>query len=342
MKGKVFVGLSGGVDSAVSAALLKKEGYDVTGVFIKIWQPQFIECTWEKDRLDAMRVAVSLGVPFREIDLSDAYLRNVVEEMTTGYASGYTPNPDVSCNERIKFGAYADWAFQNGAEYVATGHYARVENTNGEHQLLRGTDPEKDQSYFLYRIPRPHLRKVLFPVGGYLKSEVRALARDLALPVAAKHDSQGLCFVGDVDMRTFLRRFIPIEAGDVLDVSGTHIGRHEGAALYTVGQRHGFALDGERGGSPHYVTAIDIRANTITVSPRKEDAMRTLCSLRDAHWLIDAPPLQAAAQARYREAPASVRLENAMVHFDTPHVLSPGQDIVFYDGERCLGGGKIA
>jgi tRNA-uridine 2-sulfurtransferase len=211
MPKRVFVGLSGGVDSAVSAALLKRNGYEVTAVFIKIWRPEFYECTWEKDRIDAMRVAVALGMPFREVDLSDAYEGKVVRDMTESYAAGRTPNPDVECNEKIKFGAFFDWAIAEGADALATGHYARVADAPDGTALMRGIDDDKDQSYFLYRIARAHMSRVMFPVGDMRKADVRRLAIDFSLPVAHKKDSQGLCFVGDVSMADFLARYIDVQ-----------------------------------------------------------------------------------------------------------------------------------
>lgn len=339
---RVFVGLSGGVDSAVSAALLKKAGYDVTGVFIKIWQPTFLECTWEKDRLDAMRVAVALGIPFKEVDLSDEYERQVVREMVDSYAKGITPNPDVTCNEKIKFGSFYQWARAEGAGKVATGHYARIEDRQGM-KLVRGADLAKDQSYFLYRIPRESLAHVLFPIGGFAKSEVRRIARSLQLPVAHKNDSQGLCFVGDVNMRDFLMRYIAVEKGDVLDMQGNRIGKHDGAALYTVGQRHGFTA---RTNQQHYVVRIDATANTITVSPRKTDCASRGAQILSEHWLCDLPRVSSLiGQSRYREAPFSLSINQTKLGweatFDEPHIVSPGQSLVLYDGDICIGGGLI-
>lgn len=344
----VFVGLSGGVDSATSAALLKEQGYNVVGVFIKIWQPEFIECTWTKDRLDAMRVAAFLNIPFKEIDLSDQYKKTVVQEMIESYQRGETPNPDVACNERIKFGVFAQWCLQNGADLIATGHYARVERLGDDVALLRGVDSEKDQSYFVYRIPKDILAKTLFPVGAMKKSEVREHAARFGLPVATKHDSQGLCFVGDVSMRDFLRRYIDIPEGAVLNQSGEVVGKHEGAALYTLGQRHGFTLTASSDQQkPHFVIDLDTTDNTITVSEDKADAARKFALLRDMHWL--ATPNQHTAytvQARYREAPVPARIEagedKASVIFDTPHIAMRGQSVVVYDGDRCIGGGVIA
>ena len=341
MANTIVVGLSGGVDSATSAALLKEEGFQVVGAFIKIWQPEFIECTWAKDRLDAMRVATVLGIPFREVDLSQEYKKEVIGRMIASYESGETPNPDVVCNRTIKFGAFAKWARENGADAIATGHYARVRKTFGSAELLRGVDPDKDQSYFLHSLDRRDLMRAVFPVGELTKTQVRAKARRFGLPVSEKHDSQGLCFVGDVTMRDFLKRYISVSDGLVLDTKGRVIGEHEGAALYTIGQRHGFTVEGT---VPQYVTAIDIKKNTIRVSPERALAGKRKVFVAPVHWIGDAPamPARLFAQSRYREAPVPVTLsreENAsVVTFDAPHIASPGQSIVFYDGDICLGG----
>jgi tRNA-specific 2-thiouridylase len=347
MSKTVFVGLSGGVDSAVSAALLKERGFNVVGAFIKIWRPEFIECTWKEDRLDAMRVAAALGIPFKEIDLSDEYKKEVVDPMIENYRNGITPNPDVLCNRHIKFGAFAKWAFAEGADMVATGHYARIENHGSKHQLLRGVDTSKDQSYFLYRLDTHDLARTLFPIGNIEKKQVRALAQKYELPVAEKADSQGLCIIGDISMRDALARFIPVEEGKVLDGEGEVIGTHEGAALYTVGQRHGFIVAGERGQVPHYVTHIDVATNTITVSAERNAAARLEISLRDMHWVNTAPamPAQVQVQTRYRETPidaeVSLHDEKVHIHFNEPHIASPGQSLVIYHGDICLGGGVI-
>jgi len=349
MSKKAYVGLSGGVDSAVSAALLKRGGYDVVGVFIKIWQPEFIECTWEKDRIDAMRVAVALDIPFREIDLSDEYKRDVVERMVESYRTGETPNPDVTCNERVKFGSFYDWARADGADMVATGHYARIQKAeDGSYGLYRGVDAEKDQSYFLHRVSRDHLPYILFPVGGLHKSDVRELARSMRLPVAQKHDSQGLCFVGDVSMRDFLRRYIDVKEGDVLSTSGEVIGTHDGAALYTVGQRHGFRIAVAEPAKPHYVVRIDATLNAITVSDKREDTEVLEARLVDLHWLQDLEmPPTAEGQSRYREQIFTMVLrqdsrDKCIAIFNSPHTVSKGQSLVVYRGELCLGGGRIA
>ncbi len=344
---KVYIGISGGVDSGTSAAFLKEQGYDVTGVFIKIWQPEFIECTWREDRLDALRVCANLGIPFREIDLSEEYKRDVVDAMVADYGSGITPNPDVLCNEKIKFGAFMRWALDEGADRIATGHYAQVGEHDGRAVLMRAFDQTKDQSYFLYRISAEYLNKVIFPIGGMRKSDVRAAARRFDLPVAEKPDSQGLCFVGDVSMRDFLRRFITVESGSVIDMGGNIVGEHDGAALYTIGQRHGFTIKNGPAGGAHYIVAIDTHKNTITVSGKRGDAEIAEARVRDMHWILEAPalPMKAMVQTRYHETPIAAMIskdgDGIIGTFDTPRTASPGQSLVIYHGETCLGGGII-
>lgn len=342
----VFVGLSGGVDSAVSAALLKSRGFQVTGAFIKIWSPEFIECTWREDRLDAMRAAAAIGIAFEEVDLSQEYLNGVVGKMTADYARGVTPNPDVLCNRAIKFDAFARWALERGADKIATGHYARLRDAGGEVHLLRGVDAQKDQSYFLHAVPAELLARAMFPIGELTKPQVRGLAKRFGLPNAKRPDSQGLCFVGEITLPEFLSRFIPVERGDVLDTSGKKIGVHEGAALYTVGQRHGFSL--EKSASPHFVVSLDVQENTITVSTERSDAATSSVEIRSLNWISAAAPgiRKVDAQARYREAPFRAQIESygagALATFESPHIAAPGQSLALYDGERCLGGGEIA
>lgn len=337
---QIFVGLSGGVDSAVSAALLKQQGYDVVGAFIKIWSPDFLECTWKEDRIDAMRVCVNLGIPFMEIDLSQEYMREVVGDMIENYRRGVTPNPDVLCNRHIKFGAFKDWALKQGADLIATGHYARTENG----KLLRGVDPAKDQSYFLYRLSRDDLSKVLFPIGHLQKSEVRALASKFGLPVSHKPDSQGLCFVGDVSIPEFLGRYIDLEKGPVVDRAGNVVGEHDGVALYTIGQRHGFRT---LLNTPQYVVRADIVGNTLMVSDDKADTLSESCTLREVHWIGERPEEGAEldAQARYHAPVARATLERTVetwrAEFAQPELLSPGQSLVLYRGDECVGGGIV-
>jgi len=343
---KVFVGLSGGVDSGTSAAILKERGYDVTGVFIKIWQPEFIECTWREDRLDAMRIAAALGIPFCEIDLSHEYKSEVVDAMVRDYERGITPNPDVLCNEKIKFGHFAQWAFANGADFIATGHYAQTVMVDGVPALVRGVDPQKDQSYFLCRIRTEELARTLFPIGELSKPKVRERAQACGLPVAQKPDSQGLCFVGDVSMRDFLARYITLKEGSVIDREGNVIGTHDGAALYTIGQRHGFRISGQTEGA-QYVIATSIKDNTITVSADRSLGEVREVMLEDMHWIGETPqlPLSARAQSRYRETPFLVSLEKTddgiRALFDAPHLVSSGQSLVLYQGDRVIGAGVI-
>lgn len=340
----VFVGLSGGVDSAVSAVLLKEAGYTVVGAFIKIWRPEFIECPWRTERLDAMRVCAHLGIPFKEIDLSDAYKQSVIDDMIANYSRGITPNPDVLCNRHIKFGAFKEWAHREGADFIATGHYARVVHANGRFEMHRGKDTNKDQSYFLWRLTEHDLSNTLFPVGGYTKPEVRALAEKFGLPIAKKKDSQGLCFVGEIHMRDFLARYIELRKGKVLDERGVVIGEHDGAALYTLGERHGFRIATDSATeTPRYIVAIDTERNTVTVSAERSKAERGTVELTDVQWVNDAPPfpLQADVQVRYRETPVRSTITGTTVTFSQSHLAPPGQSLVIYNGTRLLGGGVV-
>ena len=278
-KKKVFVGLSGGVDSSVAALLLQKGGYDVTGVFIKVWQPENGDCTWKEDRRDAMRVAASLGIKFLTLDLRDEYKRGVVDYMIDEYAKGRTPNPDVMCNREVKFGGFMNFAILNGADFVATGHYAQAENE----EMFEGRDNEKDQSYFLWTLKSSQLEKILFPIGHLDKSEVREEALKNKIPVAKKKDSQGVCFIGHIDMKDFIREHIlantsgnivnpvGLDEGDVLDSSGNVIGHHDGSLFYTIGERHGLALNNNSTNTPrYYVIGKDIEKNTITVAEKEQ------------------------------------------------------------------------
>src|SRR3989338_5038313 len=345
----VFVGLSGGVDSAVAAMLLKEKGFNVVGVFIKIWQPEFIECNWAKERLDAMRVAVSLGIPFREIDLSEEYKNEVVKKMIDEYSRGITPNPDVLCNRHIKFGSFLDYAKKESADFIATGHYARLEESNGVFSLLRAYDISKDQSYFLYTLEQSDLSHTLFPVGGLKKYEVRALAKKARLPVAGKPDSQGLCFVGDVSMKDFLSRFIKLKKGAVLDINGVEVGTHDGAPLYTIGQRHGFFVQHKNPKKKtYYLVRTNASANTVSVSANLKDAKCSGVLLNKINWISSEPvlPIEAFTQSRYHEMPVKSSIsktgERVTVMFGEPHISSPGQSLVIYDGDKCLGGGFVA
>lgn len=349
--GKVFVGMSGGVDSSVSAALLKKSGYDVTGVFIKVWQPDWIKCTWKEDRLDAMRVAAHLGIPFVTLDLEKEYKKEVVDYMIAEYKEGRTPNPDVMCNRYVKFGGFFDWAVKQGANFVATGHYAQVKKDDkGSYQLIAGNDKNKDQSYFLWTLTQEQLSKTLFPVGNIEKPEVRKLAKKFKLPNAEKKDSQGLCFIGKIDIKEFLSHYMESKKGNVLNEKGEIIGEHEGAFFYTIGERHGFIITKKTpSDEPVYVIAKDIEKNTLVVSNKTINGIlpnsRTQVNLRDINWNQGRMPTgeNLYARSRYREPlQRVVKIDQNLVIFEKlQSTLSPGQSLVVYDGNICLGGGII-
>jgi tRNA-specific 2-thiouridylase len=344
-KPKVFVGMSGGVDSSVSAALLKKAGYDVTGVFIKVWSPDWLPCTWKEERRDAMRVAAHLNIPFLTFDFEDDYKRSVVDYMLAEYKKGNTPNPDVMCNKEIKFGSFLKKARELGADYIATGHYAQ---TDDKHRLLAGNDKNKDQSYFLWTLTDSQLKHVLFPVGHLEKSEVRALAAKFRLPVATKKDSQGLCFIGKVEMKDFLSHYISAKKGNVLDESGHVIGEHNGAVFYTIGERHGFRIFKHSShDEPYYIVAKDSKANTVTVSHHEHTSQneRRDIPLTQINWVYREPQPHATymARFRYRQIMHACQIQNGKVIFTEPQRdISPGQSVVVYEKEECIGGGIIA
>ncbi|MFA6158845.1 MAG: tRNA 2-thiouridine(34) synthase MnmA [Candidatus Paceibacterota bacterium] len=351
---KVFVGMSGGVDSSVSAALLRERGFDVTGVFIKVWQPDWMECTWREDRLDAMRVAAVLDIPFVTLDLEKEYKREVVDDMIAQYKAGRTPNPDVLCNRHVKFGGFFDWAMAQGADFVATGHYAQVQGgdaVSGAVRLLSGRDSGKDQSYFLWQLSAKVLARTLFPVGGMEKAEVRRLAVKFDLPNAAKRDSQGLCFVGRVDMKEFLGHYIAARKGGVLDDCGEVIGEHDGAIFLTLGERRGFSVTRKTAtDAPYYVTARDIDKNTVTVSHKAVDGSLPVekkeVVVDGLNWIGEMPEIDKPYTARIRHLGellscelTSIKKGRAELTFTQPLVISPGQSVVIYNGEICLGGG---
>lgn len=375
---KVFVGLSGGVDSAVSAALLKESGYEVTGVFIKAWTPEGYPCSWKEDRRSAMRVAAVLDIPFITLDLEKEYKKQVVDYMVTEYQRGRTPNPDVMCNKEIKFGHFLKFALKGGADFVATGHYARKlprkvlekslacatrrsedfseRSFSGQFSegdmLVEGADKNKDQSYFLWTLNQEQLKHILFPIGHLQKVEVRKLAKKFGLPQATRKDSQGLCFLGKVDMKEFLARYIPQKRGDVLNLKGEIIGHHRGALFFTIGERHGFTITKKtEKEAPLYVVDKDVANNSITVAsknafqkvlgsphPITSDSAR----LSSKHFSTQPSSKNILCRIRYRQEKIGCRLERDRVIFDKPQIgISPGQSLVLYDGEKCLGGGII-
>ena len=363
-RARVFVGMSGGVDSSVSAALLKEQGYGVTGVFIKVWQPEFFECTWRQDRMDAMRVCAKLDIPFVTLNLEDEYKREVVDYMIREYKEGKTPNPDVMCNKYVKFGGFFDWAMSQGADYVATGHYARVAQVESEklkvesrekikYQLLAGDDKNKDQTYFLLTLTQKQLSKTFFPIGDIEKPQVRRLAKKYNLSTSAKKDSQGLCFIGKIDIKDFLKNYIKEKKGDVLNEGGEIIGIHDGAFYLTVGQRHGFIVNKKTpNDNPYYIIEKDLKNNTITVSNdvlKVDFIEKNEVVLRDINWTLGEEPdfsKKYKARIRYRQPleDCIIQKENNQIKliFDKPQKsITSGQSTVIYDGEVCLGGGII-
>lgn len=344
---KVFVGISGGVDSAVAAARLIEAGHDVTGVFIKVWHPDWLVCNWEAERLDAMRVAAHLDIPFLTCDAEAAYRDGVAKQFIEAYARGETPNPDVLCNRQVKFGAFLDFALTHGAEAVATGHYAQKRDTANGPQLLRGIDAQKDQSYFLWTLSSDQLGRALLPIGNSPKSDIRSEALRRGLPVATKRDSQGICFLGHIDIKEFLSHYVELVPGDVLSEAGVKIGHHDGAAIYTLGQRYGFVIAASK---PHYVIAKDIAHNTITVAntPRTIPAKSTF-TLREVvtrETISHSDTLT--AEFRYHDThPSEVTVtdvgkDTLTISLDSPRdAIAPGQSCVLYRGEVCVGGGII-
>jgi len=343
----VYVGLSGGVDSSVSAALLKEAGYRVVGVYMQNWTQDIggVECPWKQDLADAKAVAAKLDIPIKVFDFQKEYKAQVVDYMLAEYQAGRTPNPDVMCNQEVKFKLFLDAAVTDGADMIATGHYARVEDG----KLLRATDDNKDQTYFLYRISGEALKKTLFPVADYTKPQIRELAAEFDLPTATKPDSQGICFVGEVGMREFLNQYIETSPGSiVLRSTNQIIGQHDGAVYYTIGQRHGLGLGG---GKPYYVVGKDMDQNIVYVTDDKNDLDLESDSFEiiDCNWINDVPsnPGTYQIRTRHRAELIDCTLEKNdsgyHVKMTKPErAITPGQSAVIYDGDVCLGGGFIA
>ncbi len=350
---KIWVGMSGGVDSSTSVALLKEQGFDVTGAFIKVWQPPFIECDWRQDREDAKKVSADLGIPFTTINLENEYKKEVVDYLVDEYKKGRTPNPDIMCNQHIKFGSFLTEAKNRGADFVATGHYARkITDENGVHHLFSGADKTKDQSYFLWTLTQEQLSSIIFPVGDLRKNEVRKKAEERGLFVAKKKDSQGICFLGKIDIKEFLAEFIPSQKGDVLNESGKIIGHHPGAFFFTYGERRGFVITEKTPDQePLYVVGKNIDKNTITVATQKEKEENFYvlgASLENENWIVGKPE-DGHYKARFRHLQELVDIElvndgdHFIVHFKEPQTsVSPGQSLVVFCEEECLGGGVIS
>jgi len=362
---RVVVGMSGGVDSSVAAWLLKQQGYEVIGLFMKNWEDDDDSeyCSSRQDWLDAASVADLVGVDIEAVNFAAEYKDRVFAEFLREYSAGRTPNPDVLCNAEIKFKAFLDHAMGLGADLIATGHYARVravETAGGvRHQLLKALDASKDQSYFLHRLNQAQLARTLFPLGGIDKTEVRRIAADIGLPNAAKKDSTGICFIGERPFREFLNRYLPSEPGPILTPDGQEVGRHHGLAFHTLGQRKGLGVGGVRGrqredgtGEPWYAARKDLKNNVLYVVQGHDHPWLLSDSLQaqDASWVAGEPPAPGdyAAKTRYRQADAPCRLppgagERFALAFPQPQwAVTPGQSAVLYDGEVCLGGGIIA
>jgi tRNA-specific 2-thiouridylase len=355
--GRVVVGMSGGVDSSVAAWLLKQQGYDVVGLFMKNWEDDDDDeyCSTRQDLIDAAAAADVIGIELEAVNFAAEYKDRVFAEFLREYSAGRTPNPDVLCNAEIKFKAFLDHALRMDADHIATGHYARVRQSDGVYELLRGLDPAKDQSYFLHRLSQAQLAHALFPVGAMRKSDLRRLAHDIGLPNAAKRDSTGICFIGERPFREFLNRYLPMQPGPIRDADGHVIGEHVGLAFYTLGQRKGIGIGGRRDGSgaPWFVARKDMATNTLWVVQGHDhpwlysDRIRVI----DPSWVSGiAPPegTRLAAKTRYRQDDASCVISNVTDHgfeliFDVPQwAATPGQAAVLYRGEASLGGGVIA
>lgn len=348
--------MSGGVDSSLSAALLKEQGYDVTGVYMKNWTQNFagFECPWEQDITDANAVAAQLDLPFEVFDFQKEYKQKVVDYMLAEYQAGRTPNPDVMCNQEIKFKVFLETALEKGADFIATGHYARSQDG----KLLKGVDASKDQSYFLYRVPEKALRRTLMPIGEMKKTAVREEAKKRGLVTAEKEDSQGICFVGEVGIRSFLDEYVTdITPGPIVDQNGVEVGQHSGAIYYTIGQRQGLGVGG---GLPYYVVKKDMDTNTIFVTTDLDDQelWSSEFAIKDIHWINDQPEIAKKYEVaiRYRskteacellkpgdEQPRkSQRTADVTLKLYQPlKAITPGQSAVIYEGDRVVGGGII-
>jgi tRNA-specific 2-thiouridylase len=353
---KIVVGMSGGVDSAVAALLLKREGHDVVGLFMKNWEDDDTDehCTSRTDLVDAAAAADRIGIDLEAVNFSAEYKDRVFNEFLSEYRAGRTPNPDVLCNAEIKFKAFLDRALTLGADYIATGHYAKIRETDGGFQLMKAEDGTKDQSYFLYRLGQPQLQRTLFPLGGIYKREVREIARREGLANHDKKDSTGICFIGERPFREFLNRYLPAEPGDIYSDDGQCLGRHMGLMFYTLGQRQGLGIGGQRNGDGDawYVAEKDLKRNRLVVVQGRDHPALLAGGLAavDLNWIGGSPPhcqWVYGAKTRYRQkdAPCAISAADAArctIEFAEPQwAVTPGQSVVVYESRVCLGGGII-
>ncbi len=356
MTKRIVVGMSGGVDSSVTALLLKQQGYDVIGLFMKNWEDDDDSeyCSSRQDLIDAVSVADTIGIPIEAVNFAKEYKDRVFSYFLGEYQAGRTPNPDILCNSEIKFKAFLDHAIQLGADCIATGHYARVREAGGLFQLLKAADASKDQSYFLHRLNQAQLSKAMFPLGNMLKSEVRAIAEQYGLSNYAKKDSTGICFIGERPFREFLNRYLPTQPGEMSTPEGKVVGQHMGLSFYTIGQRQGLGIGGDKdsSGDPWFVAGKDMGNNRLVVVQGHDHPLllnRKLEAL-EMHWIADHIPdltRHYAAKTRYRQAdaPCNIALlkeDRYIFDFDQAQwAVTPGQSVVVYEGDVCLGGGVI-
>lgn len=350
----VVIGMSGGVDSSVAALLLKQQGYKLIGIFMKNWdeKDEFGECTATKDSEDARKVCEVLDIPFYTVNFVSKYWDNVFSYFIDELKKGRTPNPDILCNKEIKFKAFLDYAMMLGADYIATGHYARVDYQDGQYQLLKGVDSKKDQTYFLCMLGQQQLAKALFPLGNMDKSEVKEIAMKAGFDTAYKKESTGICFIGERNFKTFLKNYLPAQPGNIMTLTGEVVGKHEGLMYYTMGQRKGLGIGGQGTGESWFVVDKELQNNILYVV--QGDNHPYLYSERitvtDLHWISDIKPqgeLKCMAKFRYRQPDQGVTVRmtsdnSCEVVFDEhQRAITPGQFAVFYDGDVCLGAGII-
>lgn len=349
---RVVIGMSGGVDSSVAAYLLKQQGYDVIGIFMKNWDDTDENgvCTATEDYEDVIRVCNQIGIPYYAVNFEKQYWDKVFTYFLDEYKAGRTPNPDVMCNKEIKFKAFLEHALKLGADYLATGHYAQVKTENGVTRMLRGADHNKDQTYFLNQLNQEQLSKVMFPIGHLEKAKVREIAIEAGLATAKKKDSTGICFIGERNFKQFLSQFIPAQPGEMKTMDGKVMGKHDGLMYHTIGQRHGLGIGGA--GDPWFVIGKDLATNTLIVGQNIDnEALYSEQLIAEQLSFTVAPPAEktfkCTAKFRYRQEDIGVTVElqddnRALVTFDEPvRAITPGQAVVFYNGDECLGGGTI-